>query len=421
MMKRVFVISPGSFSLSDNDGLTLSNLFQGYDKKKLAQFYIQGMSQNENVCDNYYRVTDRDALKSIIKGAKGAIRCSDKDFVSSVRNLESNKWLKSPITMLLRNVIWQSNRWRGKQFNHWLDSFNPEVVFLEIGDNASQINIACNIASKRKIPLLIHNTEGFYFFRENYMKKNSVFDWIIYPIFHSQLKRAFRKAMNMSSYCIYSCNKLKRVFDSEFPESKSCVLYNKSNIDDLPKYKQDNLFKISYLGNLAFNRPYALIEVADVLQKIDIRLCIDVYGKTEDEEVLKLFKDTKGINFHGLVPYSEVKQIIADSDILLHVEHNSRIKSIEYGFSTKIPDSLASGRCFFVYSPLEVAGSEYLYKEIPQVVAKDSKELDAKLRSILNDNDLRKRCIELEMCLAKKNHDSSRIISEFRNIINSCK
>ena len=64
-MKKVLVISNGCFSLTDSNGRTLAKLFNGYDPTRLAHLHTYG-TPDFNVCSNYYKISDRDALKSFL-------------------------------------------------------------------------------------------------------------------------------------------------------------------------------------------------------------------------------------------------------------------------------------------------------------------------------------------------------------------
>ena len=68
-MKRTLVISNACFSDEGSNGRTLKSLFRGTDKDKLAQFFVYG-KPDFGVCKKYYRVGDKEALKSIFPFVK---------------------------------------------------------------------------------------------------------------------------------------------------------------------------------------------------------------------------------------------------------------------------------------------------------------------------------------------------------------
>ena len=66
-MKKLLVISNGCFSLTDSNGRTLEKLLKDYDPENLAQVFTYG-TPDFDMCENYYRVTDKDVIKALFKG-----------------------------------------------------------------------------------------------------------------------------------------------------------------------------------------------------------------------------------------------------------------------------------------------------------------------------------------------------------------
>ena len=64
---RVIVVSYNSFSETGNNGKTLCSLFANLKSSEIAQLYF---GTNEvpyaEFCDNYYRVTETDIIKSLL-------------------------------------------------------------------------------------------------------------------------------------------------------------------------------------------------------------------------------------------------------------------------------------------------------------------------------------------------------------------
>lgn len=63
---RVLIISHNVMSSNGNMGKTLSNFFYGWDKNNISQLYFHSEIPLVNICQNYYRITDVDIIKSII-------------------------------------------------------------------------------------------------------------------------------------------------------------------------------------------------------------------------------------------------------------------------------------------------------------------------------------------------------------------
>ena len=64
---KVLIVSHNCFSTTQNMGKTLMSLFSEFKKEELMQLYFYPSVPNVDVCDSCYRITDNDALHSILK------------------------------------------------------------------------------------------------------------------------------------------------------------------------------------------------------------------------------------------------------------------------------------------------------------------------------------------------------------------
>jgi len=417
---RVLVFSNNCFSKSNSNGRTLGSLFHGWPKENLAQFSIMCFDPDFELCHNYFQVKDGEALHAIIEGER-AVTGTNVSRVSAARTVQrfrSGPSGKTALKMLIRNAIWDSRRWMGKRFNAWIEEYSPQVVVVQSGDAAFMLKLATSVAEKRNIPLVIYNTEGYIFFDHNYLSHHWS-DFVAFPLFRRQYRKAFDKALNVSRHSVYLNGKLKDDYTRYHPH-KATVIYNSSGLDFKPKERLSDPPKISYLGNLGIRRPEALVEVGEVLQSISPEYYIDVYGKAcESDE--KLLKSSPGVRYRGMVPYEQVIQVIYESEIVCHVEKNDPVllRELRYAFSTKIADSICSGTDFVIYAPSNLACAVYA-KETGGAWHADTKEgLREVFRTIMNGNNERLAVLKRARAIAKANHGLEANCEKFHEIINS--
>jgi glycosyltransferase involved in cell wall biosynthesis len=413
---KVLVISNNCFSETNANGRTLGNLFKGWPQKALAQFYIKDEISDFKVCSNFYRITDWEVVKSLFspKHLGKQINSSDKK-LDDINNKKLKKIKKNPLTNLIRNFFWSFKGWMDKGFLEWIDEFSPEVVLLQAGDAPFMYKIALDIAERHSIPFVIFNTEDYYF-KNKYHKKSKLHQ-LFYPFSHSILKKQFKNAMKKAILCIYHTQMLKDEYDNEF-DNNGIVLWTSSSIDLIPHKKNHDSFKISYLGNLGHGRHGGLIEIGDCLEKMG-GYKLSVYGPLPSQKVEKELTSYNGIEYVGVVGYNLVREIMQNSDLLIYTEcSDKKYKSdLKNAFSTKIADSLASGVCLFAYGPKNIASIDYLIEHDVACVATSKEMLEGKLKRVINDDALRKKCIENALKLARKNHDIEKNAEEFKNNI----
>lgn len=425
MCPRVLVIANNCFSVSNSNGRTLGNLFYGWPKENLAQMCVIAQDPNWDLCDNYYCIEDKSMLHAFAHFRKAAGRKLVKN-ESKSENQEAtgntkraNVGKKTLTKVALRELVWACKRWNSKDFQQWVDEFNPEVLVLQFGDSFFMLDIAYHIAKTRNIPLVIYNTEGYYFFPRNWHYVTKL-DRLIFPIYNQIYRKKVERVMKLAKHSVYLNDKLKEDYDRVFCNA-STVIYNSSSVEwsDASMFTEETP-KICYLGNLGLDRDSGIIEIGEVLHSINPMYKINVYGKA-DKSMQKRFGEVPGVDYRGHVSYEEVKRIIAESDILFHVETEKGYKErqLQYAFTTKVADSVASGRCFVVYAPEVLACSKYIRLHRCGWVASSKKELHDQIENILNNKTERDEVLANAKRVAIENHNLIGNAKKFQHILMS--
>ena len=413
---NILVVSHNCFSKSGSNGRTLANFFLNWPKDSLAQFYISNEVPDSEVCEKYFRVTDIEALKAVYKGIKplGAIKREENSNLNenvSFQKIYKKHRNRKSFNYIARNFVWDSNRWRSKYFEEWVDNFNPDIIVLQLGDYAFMLRIALKLAEKKRIPLVVYNSED-YFFKD--IKSISP----LYQYYRSDYKKQVRKLISYASCSVYNSNMLQQTYQNEF-EHKSTVIMTSSDIIPVKNKEINSHIIVSYLGSLEVGRHVPLIEIAEILHNLDPNAYLDIYGKIPNKEVEAALNSCSGIRFKGFVSYDEVVEIIKISDLLVHAENFSEYSQwdLKHSFSTKIADYLASGNCFFVYAPKNMACVRYLMEKKAACIVTNKENLKDSLKSIIHDKDLRQSYIENALLTVKDNHSADYNADKFNNLL----
>lgn len=419
---RILIVSNNCLSKSDSNGRTLGNFVSAWAKENIAQFCIHDRDKDWDVCSNYYVISDAQAVKAFVLGKKidgRKTECEKEVAVSSCTAMKKGV-ARTPASMLLRDIIWKSLRWKKDKFDSWVDGFDPEVVLFQAGDLPALYDIAVRMAKDRNIPLVIYNSEEYYFKDYCYFGEDTSFKWL-YPLFHKKLKKSVKKALQYAAGSIYISDYLKELYDTEFGKNSITIMTSATGESGMGNKKSvyDGQGTIVYGGNLGIGRHKALIEIGEALQYIDENLRIDVYGKSDDQGVIDELSSSKGVNYVGMVPYQELQRKTKEARLLVHVESTKPyyLRDIKYGFSTKIADSLASGVPFFVYASDELTSVQYLKDNNCAIIATDREELVRQLKTALFDEDTREECVNNALKTAAKNHSMQENKNRFYRFI----
>lgn len=382
-------------------GKTLSAYFKGWDRDNIAQLYIHAETPTDGMCANYYRITDKEAIRSIVTRKSGDIL----NISSSAEQKMSNRTVtcyqrgrrRTPAIYLARNLWWKLSAWKTKKLLNWVDAFSPDAIFFASGDYAFMYRIALALAKYKRIPLFVSCMDDYYLYNKNANR-------FLGKSVHAAFMRQVNKTMNYASAVFCICDSMTFDYDALF--HKNCVTLHTPASFSAPlcgKRKR----KISYIGNLGYDRHLQLAAIGRALKKLhgDIDH-IDVYSTENRQEILACMTEENGILFHGSIPAEEVKEVMAESLALIHTESfDERIRcSVKYSVSTKIADSLMSGTCLLAYGPSEVASIEYLQKNNAAYCITDETSLLDGLSELIENEDLRKEIEANAVALAQKNH-----------------
>ena len=413
---KILVLSHNCFSKSGANGRTLANFFINWPAESLAQFYINNENPDSEVCDNYFRVTDVEAFKAFYKGDKVG-RIVNKEELSEnnedrpLNNFYKKSRKKTPFYYIARNFIWDSNRWKSNKFEKWINDFNPDIVLIQLGDYAFMLRIALNIAEKRGIPIAIYNSEDYYF------KDKKSFS-LLYHYYRADYKYQFKKLISYASHSIYNSEMLQNTYQNEF-EHHSTIIMTSTNITPKEDKKINSPLIISYLGNLGVGRHEPLIEIATTLNELNPNVYLDIFGRAPNQEVEKALATCTSIRLKGFVSYDEVISVMKSSDLLIHAENFSDFYQwdLKHGFSTKIADSLASGTCFFVYAPVDMASVHYLMEQKAACVVTNKEDLKETLQALISDKNLRQSYADNALRTTKENHTADFNADKFKSLL----
>lgn len=408
---RLLVLSNNSFSKQNSNGRTLGSLLRDWPKDKIAQFCISSDGADFDVCKNYYCVTDGDVLRSTL-----CFHVSKRRDLKNQQKIDSNSrnghvvHRKTTLKMFARNIAWNLGLWKGCEFDKWLESVNPQIVLLQSGESYFMMDLTLKIARKYNAKIAIFNTEGFYFFKKDFFPKDGAIGHQLFKLYQMVYRRHFRKFMSSCSKQIYGNDLLMKDYDTEFGSENSCVVYTGSSLS--PKFKSEisKPPKFSYLGNLGFNRPEALAEFAEVILSINPQYCLDVYGFAKNTAMEEKLRNTPGIIFHGAVPYTEVVEVMENSDFLIHVESQCEQwrESLRYGFSTKIADSISSGKIFVLYAAENIACAQYIKNNKAGIFASTKDSLRRQITDILENPVMRHEIFNIAASISHRNHNPFR-------------
>lgn len=402
--------------------------FHNWPHDRIAQVFSNAAEPLKGHCGTLFQITDKMMLerwlhhnatvgktfvREELKDEETKLREHNPEQVGTVSALYRFGQKHSPLTHLLRKALWRKKYWNTPQFNHWLEDFNPDCVFLSFSNDFFILEIALYIAEKFNIPICSSTGDDYYF--DGKFSLNP-----LYYLYHEWYKKRNREVFRHRGSAIYIGDKIRDKYNSAFSLDGETV-YLVSDIQRRefrpinPKH-----FTVRYFGNIRMGRNNSICAVADALYRINPNIEIEVYSSERDTRVTDVFKTHPNVKFCGVIPYTEVMEKTIDSDILLVVEGTTKhdINLSRYALSTKVADSLASGCNIVGYGSSECGAIEYMEKIGCVTVGHSINEVEFKLRDLINSVELQRSNYDKARKVYLANHTREQSNARVQRIIN---
>lgn len=399
---KVLVIGHNPFSEEGNNGRTMSEFFQDWDKKNLAQLFLRKETPSFRVCNNFFCVNDFDMVQSL-KSRKDFGHIITEDIICKASEKEIKIYgkgsRKAQISIFGRNLLWKIGRWKSAALFQWIEDFNPNVIFYFAGQYIFSHKIVLYLSEKYKIPVVTFFGDDYYF-SWNVNSPLALYNRRIY-------RKSFLRLLQSGNY-ITASPLMQKDYYKFFGTKGICILTpSKLKKQNEILNPSNDVFRISYLGGLGFKRYQALIEVAEALRQLPFKTEFNVYSNESREWLTKELEKTEGVCYRGGVSYQKVLEIMHHSNLLLHVESFDKhtMKGVKYSMSTKIADSLSCGVPFLGYGSEKVSCMNYL-KSNGVTVAENAEQLKYLISKFYFDDTFRRNMVENQLEVARKNHNT---------------
>lgn len=413
---RILVIGLTVWSNENNSGNTLSNIFGNLDAE-FAHIYCSGGKPSNNICKEYYQITDKMILDYIIKrkkiGSKIENVCSD----SENTNFEKQaRRFNNSITKILRDLAWCLSKIDTDEFYSFIDNFNPDIIFAPCYANFRMQKLIRKVSKKIKIPIIGYVSDDIYAY-----KRGMNFIDLVYQFF---LRKSIKKSFEIYEYVYTMTEEQKEEYERIFDIPMKIL--RKSAVQFPSLRVPNHIMRIIFGGGTYFGRVNTLVSVAKAVKVMNQdakRFEFHIYTSNEiTKSNLAYLNDAKNSFVHSSINYIDLIKEYEKSDIALHVESFDKKQSdyFKLSFSTKIVDCLQSGCVTLAICPNDNSGYRYLVRENAAVCIDNDKHIEESLSLICNKFAYYQR--KAYNCL-EKNHNphvnSKMIKDDFDKLINT--
>lgn len=428
MKPKILILSRDSWNTSNNSGNTLSNLFQNWSTDRIAHLYCRDEIPNNNVCTKYFKISESLLFRKLLKKAKVAGLGFERkhgtigeNHVIELKNERAEKKIydffrdkRWHIFLWARELLWKLVNWKSNELKLFLEEFDPEIIYSPSHDSFYMHDLLYFVKKNTNAKIVYFHCDDLVTYRQYSL---SPLFWINRFILRQYMNKSIKCADK--NYCIIDeqAKVYKNIYNINFD-----LLYKTGTFKTMPSIKQNNNpLKIIYTGNVGHGRIASIIEIATALEKINInglkaKLYLYITNPIDEAVNTKLIR-TKAVEIMGKVPYNEIPAILANADILVHVESFQKQQMLltSLSFSTKLVDYFEAGKPIFALGWENAASIKYLKDNNIGILATSNKGVyDVLINAISNKKKLN-LLGEKTWVFGEKHHNKDVFLKKFED------
>ncbi len=423
---KVLILNQPFNSISGG-GITLSNLFKGWPKDKLAVSCLGNLITEQtqlDACDHYYQLGHKEhiwrfplsLLKRKYPSGKVKISKKEKKIKPIKKSALRENLLKgyiNPFLKWLGVLNWASTLQLSPELRLWLDEFNPDVIYAQA--QRREAVIFCRLV-------------------QEYLKKPMVFhmmdDWlevlpgegILGNYWHRKIGDEFSEMLAQSARHFSISEPMGKAYQerygfqfSTFHNPIELSFWNKSQ---RKAYDFGDKIQILYAGRMGLGIQSSLETMAKCLEDLNktggkpIELVLQVGKKPSWADAYSCIKH------RGFVPYEELPDRFSGADLLFlpYDFTPSATAFIKYSMPTKASEYMISGTPILIFAPEDTALVRYAkdYKWAKVVTKNKVGELKAALIELIDSKEVRSTVASQAIEIAEQRHDALRVREAFR-------
>lgn len=430
---RILISGP-AFESHTGGGITLCNLFSGWQKDRIAaactNYHLNGLDLD--ICDTYYRLGTKEVKWSFPftrfqrKYASGLVDFSSYEDPKPSNGVPGRRSIRS---VLLNDYLFPMLDYMGfthvayrirmsDDFRAWLKEYDPEIIYVQIS-SLQQIRFALDVCEFLKVPMVLHIMD----------------DWPAYISNHGLLRKFWRKRIDREFQILVDRSALHlsisedmsvayaQRYGGEFVPFHNPIELERWENAARTDYDLSNPVRILYAGRTGIGIDRTLEVAARGVKQLNDTGHVKTTLVIQSKEPPKWIGKYDCVEFQPFVNYEELPGVFAGADFLLIPYDFSRreVELFRYSMPTKITEYMACGTPVIIFAPAGTAISHYAGKHgvAALVTEEDPRAFSTKLKELIENHSLRKEMAGKAMELAHTNHEASKVRVQFRESIRS--
>lgn len=426
---KVLIISQ-PFNNDTGGGITLSNLFAGWERDKVAVVcsgYVLQNNIDTSICNTYYQLGEKEQkwifpFNLVKRKYKSGIIKFDNQKIQNLTFEKSKIRVKLIMDWFMpvlhyTGLIHVSKRLElSQELRDFLDEFNPDVLYIQAEDR-ERVAFCLELYNYVKKPMIFHMMDDWPSiisergFMKNFWERK----------IDSELQVLLNKSSSWLSICEEMTNEYRNRYGLEFIPFHNPVDLNLWKPFQRKNYKITDSPTILYAGRIGLGIDASLELIAKAIDQVNEELKISSRFVLQTESKPAWAVNYKCVQHQAFVPYSELPKVFSDADFLIlpYDFSSESIKYIKYSMPTKASEFMISGTPVLIFAPEETAIVKYAKQyNWAEIVTENKLETIAEsIKRLIQSEDLRRQIAENAIKTAEMNHDASEITRKFKDVM----
>jgi glycosyltransferase involved in cell wall biosynthesis len=423
------------FNYRHGGGITLSNLFKGWEKNNLAVAASGHVMYNltTDVCATYYQLgSDEFKWSFPFKYFQRSFPSGQMMFGEPAGgNLKKRE--RGLRYYLVNSIFYPTLEWLGMYHNAaryslsdgflaWLKEYDPQVLYLQVS-SYNTIVFAKKLQNLLGIPSVLHMMDDW----PSTISQRGPFN----KKWHRRIDSELRSLMSSTSLLFSISEAMSNEYRTRY-NKVFIPFHNPIDADLWTNHKKlDYSFKrdevrILYSGRIGPGITKSLVEIAQTIDEIVIpgkTIKFHIQSPSSKPETLKKLLRYRCVVLNQVVDYTELPRIYSEADILVIANDFDQkgLSFLRYSMPTKASEYMISGTPILVYSPAETAVSKFFSQNACGYCVTDKSRISLKeaiTYMVLNDN-LRERLGNTANTIASDLFNAEKVRDRFQNLIYS--
>jgi len=427
---KVLIIGE-QFDRRSGSGITLSNLFCGWNIDNIAVASSEIFSPDVSVCNKYYYLGYQEIkwkfpfnLKLITQKKEPGINADLLKNDQMALAKPNENWLKR-IQNKVITISGLLHRRReiviSHEFKKWVNDFTPELIYTQLS-SFELIEFVSKFQKEFNLPLVIHImddwpktiVDGQKFIFKHYWK----------ALIGKNLKNLFNNADLLLSISDAMSDEYKIRYSLNFIPFHNPIDLNHWSSGIGKDYERKEVFRILYAGRIGNGLRNCLFEVAsaisEILENNTFKIELQIQA-TSDDGILDKLKKFNFVKINPPVEYTDLPKIFSGADLLLLPNDFDKksINFLKYSMPTKASEYMASGTPILLYSHPDTAVAKHAIKNNWAFVVSENScpKLKVAIKKLYEEMELRKNVGVSAQRFAFEHYDSTIVRAYFRDVL----